>query len=98
MILTTPNNESIRSLMSLVVRGHYVYFNEGSYPAHITALLRKDLCRISQEAGFTMPSFRFTQKGRIPGAPRLTWQGLTFGLLKGVYFSDNVLAVAQRPA
>jgi len=42
LILSTPNNESIRSLMALLVRGHYVAFLDSCYPAHITALLRKE--------------------------------------------------------
>jgi 2-polyprenyl-3-methyl-5-hydroxy-6-metoxy-1,4-benzoquinol methylase len=97
IVLTTPNNESLRALISLVVRGHYVAFNDSGYPAHITALLRKDLSRILQEAGFEPPRFRFTQKGAVPGLTRFTWQGASGGLLRGIHFSDGVLAVAQKP-
>lgn len=97
MILTTPNNESIRARVSLLVRGHYVAFSDSCYPAHITALLRKDLYRIVQEAGFAKPSFRFIPKGCVPGLTRLTWQGVSGGLFQGVHFSDGILAVAQKP-
>lgn len=97
LIITTPNNESLRALISLVVRGHYVAFNDACYPAHISALLRKDLTRIFQEAGFKLPLFRFTQQGAIPGLTRMTWQGASRGLLRGSWFSDGVLAVAQKP-
>jgi 2-polyprenyl-3-methyl-5-hydroxy-6-metoxy-1,4-benzoquinol methylase len=96
LVLTTPNNESLRALISLVVRGHYVAFNDACYPAHLTALLRKDLCRILLEAGFKPPSFRFTSTGAIPGVTRFTWQGASRGMLRGARFSDGLLAVAQK--
>ena len=47
LLLTTPNQESLRSLASLVLRGHFVDFLDGSYPAHITALVRRDFERIA---------------------------------------------------
>jgi 2-polyprenyl-3-methyl-5-hydroxy-6-metoxy-1,4-benzoquinol methylase len=96
LVLTTPNNESLRALISLVVRGHYVAFDDSCYPAHLTALLRKDLSRILLEAGFEQPHFRFTQKGAVPGLTRFTWQGASRGVLRGARFSDGVLAVTQK--
>jgi 2-polyprenyl-3-methyl-5-hydroxy-6-metoxy-1,4-benzoquinol methylase len=96
-IITTPNNESLRSLISLVLRGHYVAFLNSSYPAHITALLRKDLTRILGEAGFREPEFRFTAEGGIPGMPSIKWQPWSLGLLRGPRFSDNIVVVAQKP-
>jgi 2-polyprenyl-3-methyl-5-hydroxy-6-metoxy-1,4-benzoquinol methylase len=97
VIVSTPNNESWRSLVALLVRGHYAGFGEASYPAHITALLRKDLTRIFLEAGLQAPEFAFTDSGGIPGEPNVTWQKISFGLLRGLRFSDNVLAVAVKP-
>ena len=97
-IVTTPNNESWRSLIALLIRGHYVEFGEAGYPAHITALLRKDLGRIFQEAAFPAPGFRFTDSGGVPGNPGLRWQQISLGLLKGRRYSDNILAMAQKPA
>jgi 2-polyprenyl-3-methyl-5-hydroxy-6-metoxy-1,4-benzoquinol methylase len=96
IVLSTPNNESIRSLLALVIRGHYVAFDDSCYPAHITALLRKDLERILSEAGFSEVRFRFTDCGGIPKLPMVTWQQISFGLLKGRRFSDNVLAIAVK--
>jgi 2-polyprenyl-3-methyl-5-hydroxy-6-metoxy-1,4-benzoquinol methylase len=66
LLLTTPNQESIRSLASLIVRGHHVAFLEESYPAHLTALLRRDLMRLCSEAGFDAPRFRYTDAGAVP--------------------------------
>ena len=96
VILTTPNNESWRSLIALVVRGHYVLFDDSCYPAHITALLRKDFQRILTEAGFSSIQFRFTNLGGIPGHPTVSWQRISAGLLKGLRFSDNILVVAVK--
>ncbi len=97
-IVTTPNNESWRSLIALLVRGHFMAFGETGYPAHITALLRKDMSRIFQEASFLAPEFGFTNSGGIPGKPVVTWQRVSLGLLKGLRYSDNVMAVAIKPA
>lgn len=96
-IVTTPNNESWRSLVALLVRGHFTEFGESSYPAHITALLRKDLTRIFQEASFEAPEFYFTNHGGVPGHPLVTWQQISVGALRGLRFSDNILALARKP-
>ena len=39
LIVTTPNQESVRSLSGLLMGGHFVAFLGKSYPAHITALI-----------------------------------------------------------
>lgn len=97
VLLSTPNNESLRSFVSLVVRGHFAGFTGGSYPAHITALLRKDLSRALTEAGFQSPEFFFTNDGGVPGRPVIRWQSLSASLFKGMRFSDNVIAFARKP-
>jgi 2-polyprenyl-3-methyl-5-hydroxy-6-metoxy-1,4-benzoquinol methylase len=95
-IVTTPNNESWRSLLALLFRGHYAGFGELSYPAHITALLRKDLVRIFGESKLSIPVFYFTDRGGIPGKPHVSWQKISFGLLRGLRFSDNLVAVVTK--
>ena len=97
VLVSTPNNESWRSLLSLMVRGHYVAFCESSYPAHIVALLRQDLSRIFSEAKLALPEFYYTGEGGIPCKPSITWQRISFNFLKGRRFSDNILAVANKP-
>jgi 2-polyprenyl-3-methyl-5-hydroxy-6-metoxy-1,4-benzoquinol methylase len=96
LILTTPNNESWRSLGALLTRGHFAAFLDGSYPAHLSALLRKDLGRILTEAGFQAPAFAFSDLGMIPRS-RLTWQAISRGRLIGLRYSDNLLALALKP-
>jgi 2-polyprenyl-3-methyl-5-hydroxy-6-metoxy-1,4-benzoquinol methylase len=96
VILSTPNNESIRSLLALLARGHFVAFQDTCYPAHITALLRKDLERILAEVGFSDTQFYFTNFGGLPKLPSVTWQRISLGTLKGRRFSDNLIATAKR--
>ena len=97
VVLSTPNNESWRSLIALLVRGHFVAFGGTSYPAHITALVRQDLERVLCEAGFMGPTFSFTSVGGLPGAPSRTWQALSGNRLRGLRFSDNVVVTAEKP-
>ncbi len=97
LIFSTPNNESWRSLIALLLRGHFVAFSDTCYLAHITALLRKDIQRILSEANFSPPKFVFTNVGGIPNFPKLQWQTFSGGLLKGIRYSDNLLAIAHKP-
>lgn len=96
LLLTTPNQESLRSLASLVVRGHHVAFLDESYPAHLTALVRRDFERLCTEAGFTPPTFSFTDHGAVPKWTSLTWQFVSAGWLRGRWFSDNLIMVTRR--
>lgn len=96
VLFSTPNNESWRSVFALVFRGHYAFFGDKSYPAHITALLRKDIERICTEAGFSSPVFFYTDVGTIPKIPKLYWQTISGGLLKGLRYSDNLMAIARK--
>jgi len=97
VIITSPNNESWRAILAFLLRGHYVAFGDTSYPAHIVALLRKDFERIFHEAKFGSPVFCYTDEGGFPGKPKITWQAITFGFLRGIRFSDNVVVVATKP-
>ncbi|MBD2114437.1 MULTISPECIES: class I SAM-dependent methyltransferase [Cyanophyceae] len=97
LIFSTPNNESWRAIIALLLQGHFVEFGDSSYPAHITALVRKDITHILSEAGFCLPEFLFTNVGKIPKLPRYHWQNLSLGFLKGLRFSDNVLAITYKP-
>ena len=46
----------MRSLAALLLRGHFVDFLDSSYPAHITALVRRDFERLAAETGFDRPA------------------------------------------
>ena len=97
IIFSTPNNESWRALIALLLQGHFVLFSDTCYPAHITALLRKDIRRILGEAGFSEPTFVFTNLGGIPKLPQVTWQQVSAGVLKGLHYSDNLFTIAHKP-
>jgi 2-polyprenyl-3-methyl-5-hydroxy-6-metoxy-1,4-benzoquinol methylase len=96
LLLTTPNQESFRSLLSLLIRGHHVDFLDSSYPAHITPLVQLDLARLCAENGFDPPRFSYIGRGSLPGAPVISWQQLSGGLLRGRRFSDTLLMTARK--
>jgi 2-polyprenyl-3-methyl-5-hydroxy-6-metoxy-1,4-benzoquinol methylase len=95
LVLTTPNQESLRSYAGLVLGGHFAAFLGASYPAHITALLQKDLERICAETGFEKPRFAFSGDGRIPKLTRWRWQKF-LPFLRGRLFSDNFGMVVRK--
>ena len=94
LIVTTPNQLSLSSLLCLLRRGQFQAFQEGPglYPAHLTALLEADLLRIARENGLEGARVHYTDSGRIPLTP---WHWPR--LLRGRWFSDNLLLVARRP-
>lgn len=95
LVLTTPNQLSLLSKLTLVLRDQFTAFQEapGLYPSHITALLEVDLRRIASECGFRDIVIDYTHSGRIPGTA-LHWPA-RLGL-RGRLFSDNVLLRAFR--
>lgn len=92
LVVTTPNQQSIRSFVSLITMGHFDQFRDRDYPRHITALLHKDLERCASEAGFHEGQFSYTGNGLLP-LPKLTttWQQIFTNKLSGRLFSDNVI-------
>ena len=52
VIISTPNDESVRAIAALWIQGHLVSIGASSYPFHKTALLRMNLDRLLGEAGF----------------------------------------------
>jgi 2-polyprenyl-3-methyl-5-hydroxy-6-metoxy-1,4-benzoquinol methylase len=92
VIITTPNQLSVLSKLTLLLKNQFNAFQDGCYPAHLTALLEGDLIRIARECGLTGIRIRYSNSGRIPLTawhwPR--WPG-------GRGFSDNVLLEARRP-
>jgi len=90
VIVTTPNQLSLLSKLTLLVKNQFNAFQDGSYPAHRTALLEIDLRRIALEVGLRDLQIRYTSSGRIPGTP---WH---WPLLRGRAFSDNVAISAIK--
>lgn len=95
VVVTTPNQLSWLSKMSLVVKNNYPAFAGNTYPAHLTALLEIDLRRIAGECGWTEVAVAFSKSGRLPGVawhwPRWASAALPRAL------SDNVLILGRAP-
>lgn len=94
-IVSTPNNECVTSLLSLLVRGYFSAFADTCYPAHITPLLQIDLRRMMTEAQFGEIKFFWTEQGRLPGTS-LHWQSVLPGVFGGKRFSDNVIVRGRK--
>jgi 2-polyprenyl-3-methyl-5-hydroxy-6-metoxy-1,4-benzoquinol methylase len=94
LVMSTPNIESIRSLLSFFMRGEHAAFTSRSYPAHVTPLARIDVERILAEAGFSSVQISWSDFGLIPTFA-ISWQGVSAGLLGGMRFSDNLVASAR---
>ncbi len=93
VLVTTPNQLSLHSLLSLVFRGYFAHFVEapGLYPAHITALVETDLLRIAREQGLIDARISYSNRGRIPFTSRhWPWP------LRGRRFSDNLILSARK--
>ena len=93
IILTTPNQRSALSLLTLCVKGQFSAFQDAEYPAHITALLDSDLRRIGAELGLTDAAIEYTERGRIPGTAWHYPRVLTSLLPRAM--SDNLLYIAR---
>jgi 2-polyprenyl-3-methyl-5-hydroxy-6-metoxy-1,4-benzoquinol methylase len=94
LIVTTPNQLSLHSVLSLVLRGYFAAFAEapGLYPAHLSALVEIDLLRMARELGLDDGRIAYTNRGRITLTPwHWPWP------LRGRRFSDNLCLVARRP-
>ena len=94
LVMSTPNVESTRSILSLFARGHHAAFTGKSYPAHITPLTRLDVERVLTEAGFGDVRFSWSGFGLVPTLS-VSWQQLSGGILAGMRFSDNLVATAR---
>ena len=93
VVVTTPNQLSLLSKLTLVLRNEFNAFRAGSYPAHLTALLEVDLRRIASECGWTDVAIRYTGEGRIPGTSR-HYPGWLSRLFPRA-LSDNVALAAR---
>jgi len=94
VLVTTPNQLSLLSKLTLLVKNRFSAFTDRDYPAHITALLETDLRRIAGECGLADIQVTFTGSGRIPGTPFNWPSGLG---LSGRLFSDNLLMSGVKP-
>lgn len=70
IILTTSNQLSLLSTLSVLLRNQFSAFRDGTHcPARITALLEVDLVRIARECGLVDVAIQYTDQGRLPFTP-----------------------------
>jgi 2-polyprenyl-3-methyl-5-hydroxy-6-metoxy-1,4-benzoquinol methylase len=82
VVVTTPNQLSALSLLTLVVKGQFSAFQDDMYPAHRTALLEVDLRRMLADCGLHDLHVTFTGLGRLP--------------LSGWHYPDAIAKLAPR--
>jgi len=93
VVVTTPNQLSALSLLTLAVKGRFSAFQDRDYPAHRTALLETDLRRIAAECGLDEVRIEFSRRGRLPLTP---WHyPPAIAALAPRWFSDNVAMMGR---
>ena len=96
VVVTTPNQLSALSLLTLVVKGRFSAFQDRDYPAHRTALLEIDLRRIAAECGWEDIEIAYTRWGRLPLTP---WHyPAAIAALWPRRLSDNLALIGRRCA
>ena len=95
IVVTTPNQLSLLSKLTLVLKNQFNAFQDSSYPAHITALLEQDLRRIMAECGLKDMATEFSRCGRILLTPWHYPRWLSRSLPRAC--SDNILVLARKP-
>lgn len=95
IVLTTPNQLSVLSLLTLLLKRRFAAFQDGAYPAHRTALLEVDLRRIAAECALESVDVRYTCSGRVPLTPFHYPRPLSRAWPRGL--SDNVALVGRTP-
>ncbi len=93
ILITTPNQLSLLSKLTLVLKNEFNAFRAGDYPAHLTALLEVDLRRIGAECGLSDITIGYTCSGRMPGTARKWPRWLSRRFPRG--FSDNVILIGK---
>ena len=96
LVLSTPNQLSMLSMLCLIVRGRFVAFQDAYYPVHRTALLPIDLVRIAGECGLSEIELGYSCVGRIPLTAAHYPETLSQMFPQAL--SDNVLLVARKHA
>jgi len=95
VVVTTPNQLSLLSLLTLVFKHRFAAFQDVHYPAHLTALLEVDLKRIAVECGLSDIRVAYSLQGRIVLTP---WHYPKFlSRLFPRALSDNLLLIGRKP-
>jgi 2-polyprenyl-3-methyl-5-hydroxy-6-metoxy-1,4-benzoquinol methylase len=95
VVVTTPNQLSLLSLLTLLVKGRFSAFQDVQYPAHLTALLEVDLRRMAGEVGLVDVDIAYSLQGRLVLTP-WHYPRLVSRLVPRLG-SDNVLMIGRKP-
>jgi 2-polyprenyl-3-methyl-5-hydroxy-6-metoxy-1,4-benzoquinol methylase len=94
IVVTTPNQLSLLSLLTLLIKKRFSAFQDVHYPTHRTALLEVDLCRIAAECGLKDVVIGYSEQGRLVLTP---WHYPTFlSKLFPRALSDNVFMIGKK--
>ena len=66
LFVSTPNNHSLVSKMTFLLRGQHRFFQQASYPAHCTPLLKCDLEWMAAENKMQFHSWVYSNWDRLP--------------------------------
>jgi 2-polyprenyl-3-methyl-5-hydroxy-6-metoxy-1,4-benzoquinol methylase len=94
IVVSTPNQVSLLSLLTVVTKHRFNAFQDRDYPAHRTALLEIDLRRMADDCRLTRVETRFTARGRMPLVASHYPRWLSHRFPRAL--SDNVLLVGQK--
>jgi hypothetical protein len=95
IVISTPNQLSLLSMLTLVIRKRFSAFQDAHYPVHRTALLPVDLCRAAAECALESVAIEHSLHGRVPLTP---WQypALLARLFPSA-LSDNLMLIGRVP-
>lgn len=94
IVVTTPNQLSLLSLVTLLTRRRFSAFQDAHFPTHRTALLESDLARAVGECGLDLLEIGYSECGRLP----LTAWHYPAAIARTCprWLSDNLMIVARR--
>jgi 2-polyprenyl-3-methyl-5-hydroxy-6-metoxy-1,4-benzoquinol methylase len=94
VLVTTPNQQTLLSLATLLTKRRFSSFQDAHYPAHRTALLEVDLWRSAAAAGLTPVSIEYSLHGRLPLSA--AHYPAAIARLSPRRLSDNLMLVARK--
>jgi 2-polyprenyl-3-methyl-5-hydroxy-6-metoxy-1,4-benzoquinol methylase len=94
VLVTTPNQTSALSLLTLAIKLRFSAFQDAQYPAHKTALLAIDLERAAREAGLDVVRLIYSGQGRVPGTAWHYPKALASVFPRAL--SDNLMLVSRK--
>ena len=92
-VVTTPNQLSLLSKLTLLTKNEFNAFRDNSYPAHLTALLEVDLRRMASECGWRDVHVYYSLQGRMAGTGRHLPRCVS--RMWPREFSDNILIMGR---